>query len=461
MLVALSFLCGFALAEPLSVTVEGAIFCGTAGESISFVTDFSPDWITDPAADVYDPDLARFTAVLSTDIYYREKDLPKGTQNRVLFEGEDPEQYDWTALLKKIGFTDAEYTESFRIRTPETDPNDSVTLLMAWQNISDLYDAYIFVIRGSFSIQEWLSAFDPGAGSESYTALTGEHPEWTDPDRCKGFDVARGRAMEMIDAFMAAHGSPDREDRILVTGHSRGGSIANLIGAELEDRSDVVSRTYTFNAAGVTVDPSAGQYTTVFNLFDSNDFFADVFPFADEGFVRYGKDLTLPILESEEVLDALTEMKGENSFISLNAEQKSAYAELFCALFPDRNSICNTRTLTMTLSGQEEAGIALADREKWIGSAEGLGLEDLCRVSLSDPDDTGKYTLTTEYSGLALLAGYAKTMAYGPAAYDVFSSLFAGDGQAVAIADFLINNLEAINCSHRLINAYILTDHVN
>lgn len=467
LLMGMIVLCCCAAGESVSVRVEGAIFGGTAGNSVSLDIPFMPEWITADDADVYNPQLAKFAALLSADVYFREKDLAKGTPNRVLYEGEDPDEYEITALLKRFGFSVAEYAGSYGAADHGTDPDDSVTLLMGWRNVSDLYDMYVFVFRGSFSIQEWLSSFDPGAATDRYTALTGEHPEWTDALCFKGFDVARNRAVALIDAFMEAHGSPDRKDRILVTGHSRGGSIANLVGATLEKREDLTVRTYTFSAAGVTTDPAVKDSRTVFNLYDSNDFFADLFPFADENFIRYGRDLTLSIRDSEEILHAVEILKGKNDFDSLTAEQKSDYAALFRSLFPSRNSICETRVLNFIFDHPEDAEALIADYEIKIGSESGLGLVGLCSVKgIGDggsvaADESGRYPVTLEYSGLALFAGYAKTLAYGSAAYEIFSALFSGDGQALALADFMIENLPAINSCHRLINTYALADFVS
>lgn len=451
-------------AESVPVQIEGSIFGGSAGESVYLTAAFSDEWLTAPDTDVYNPDLAKFASVLCADVYFRVKDLGSPKLNRVLFEGEDPEQYDWTALIRRFGFTDAEYLETAKMEAPGTDPDDSVTVLMAGKTADDQHDVYVFAFRGSYSIQEWGSAFDTGADTDLYTAVTGEHPDWTDRRCFKSADVAANRAMRLLDAFMEKTGSPDRQKCILVTGHSRGGMIANRVGAILEKREDCISRTYTFNSPGITLDPEAGEYRTIFNIADRNDFFTDPLPFANENFLRYGRDLMLPVCDSEDVIQTIAALKGRNEFISLTAEQQETYRGMFRKMFPDRAALYETRILSISADSMEEAEKALTDRKRYLSSEEGFGLEVYCRVYGSGENGTiaadadGKYTVTLEYSGAALLAAYAKELAYGQASQSIFNGLFDGDEQAIGLSDFFMGNLAEINGSHRLINSYALSE---
>ena len=228
------------------ITVEGAIFGGKSDDRIAAEICYDPAWITKGDNTVYNPDLAAFCALLSTDIYFREKDLPKGTQNRILLDGVPAENYDWTVLLTEAGFTDVRYVESYKEGTYETDTADSATLVLGYQKVNR-QDTFVAVFRGSFSAQEWVSAFDPGFAGEEYTAYTGEHPEWKNPENLKGPDIGASRALTFIEAYMAEHDDPAAENCILVTGHSRGAGLANIAGAQLEKDPAVRSFTYTFN----------------------------------------------------------------------------------------------------------------------------------------------------------------------------------------------------------------------
>ena len=247
-----------------AVHVDGAIFSGTDGKSIALTAKFNPDWLTAGDNTVYNGNLAAFAALLSTDTYFREKDLAKGTQNRVITDG--TEEYSFASLMTAFGFTDTEHVESYKAKTYETDTNDSVTMNLAHCLWSDR-DVYVVAVRGCFSAGEWMSAFDPGTQSDD------SHPDWKNRTNMKGFDIAANRALEFINGFVSAHDDPGKPNSILITGHSRGAAIAEILGAMFEDNEDFSSRTYVFNSMAVTTDEKAKNYRTVFNIFDSGDLY--------------------------------------------------------------------------------------------------------------------------------------------------------------------------------------------
>ena len=437
--------------------VEGALFGGANEDNIPVEVRFDPAWITTADNTVYQKDLAAFAALLSTDTYFRAKDLEKGKQNRVLQDGHT--DYDWTDLLKSLGFTDVEYVESFRQKEYTADTNDSATLLMGHQVTDGKYDTYVFTLRGAFSIQERFSAFDPGWDGEAYTALTGEHPEWTDPQASKGLAIGAGRAKEFMQDFMAAHDDPALPNCVLCTGHSRGGSLANLLGAGFETDPDVRSYTYTFDAMGVTTEPQPGDFHTIFNLFDTNDYYSDPLPFGQEPFYRYGQDLSLDLSEKQEILDAVAKLVGRDDYAGFSAKVRERYNTLFGEKFPDRASLYDPLTLVWVFDTQQEAEARLAECQKLMGAEEGLALEPLCRMG-EVAEDAGKYTVTMEYCGAALLIGYAQILAYGEPAATAFTSLFDRDDVACEIAALLLDNLAAMNSAHRLADAYVMAGYV-
>ena len=315
---------------------------------------------------------------------------------------------------------------------------------------------YAVVVRGCFSAQEWRSAFDPGCGSAAYEELTGEHPEWTDKDHFKGADVASNRALAYIRDFMGRTGNDSLPDRILVTGHSRGGGIANLLGAYFEKDENVASYTYTFNPMGVTFSDDANNYKTIFNIFDSEDFFTESFPFADGTFVRYGTDMTVSVAESDKISNAVADLKGRDDYICVSAEAAEKYRSLFAQRFPDRDMLCDKETITRIYGTTEEAEVAREDFIKTIGSEEGLGLDDLCTVGEIVKENDGRYSLTLEYCGAALLRTYAMILAYGETAYTPAVSLFAEDEIGCEIASVLMENAAKISGGHLLINSYVI-----
>ncbi len=425
---------------------EGSVFSGKSDGSIGLTVKFNPDWLTQGDNTEYDPELAAFSALLSADSYFREKDLDKGTQNRVLPDG--AEDYTFTTLLTTLGFTDTQHVESYKERSYETDTNDSVTMNLAHTVANEKYDIYVAAIRGCFSAGEWMSAFDAGSESDD------THPEWKNRSNMKGVDVAANRAFEFISDFIYAHNDPDKPNFILITGHSRGAAISEVLGAMFEDMQDITSYTYAFNSMAVTTDSYAQNYRTIFNIFDSGDLYTDFLPFGQEQFYRYGKVLTADISSSDEIRNAVCESKG-GDFISASAETIRGYAEVFGNRFSSRDS------LTEALSASEdfgengdEADKRLSELNAIISSETGLGLEGLCSAEKTETD--GKYTVTVKYSNSAALFAVGKIFAYGKAAADAVCSLFSSDSGVCETAEFITEHSDEMSGGHLLINSYIL-----
>ena len=437
--------------------VEGAIFGGQSDAKIDVDVSLDLKWITTKKNTVYQPELAKFCALLSSDSYFRQKDLDKGRQNRVVFAENADTEYSVTDFLTAFGFTDAEHYESYLVLEDPTDSNDSVTLNIGHQVADGKYDVYAVVIRGCFSWQEWCSAFDPGCSDANYNGLTGSHPDWTHSEYHKGIDIAANRTLAFIEDFIAGHNDETLPDCILLTGHSRGGSIANILGAHFEKDSAIRSYTYTFNTMPAACDADAGRYQTIFNVFDTNDFFTDPFPFTEGSFRRYGTDISLSASGSEEFKAQVQALKGLNDYVSVSADTAAEYRRLFAERFPSREMLCDTESLTFVYDDEESAAAGRENFVALISSENGLGVEDLCRVSEIVKGNDGTFTLTVEYNGLALLRSYAKILAYGPAAYDAFVKLFAGEETGCEIAALIVENIDAINGGHLLGYSYLLS----
>lgn len=440
--------------------VEGALFGGKSDDSIAVDVTFDSKWITKNDNTKYNPDLAAFAALCSADSYFRLKDYEKGTQNRVLFDDEEESTYDFTSFFKKMGFTEVKHVESFSEKEYTSDTNDSVTMTMAYCNVDNKYDMYVVAFRGCFSSGEWLSVFDPGCDSEIYTELTGEHPEWENKNHFKGMDVAANRADEFLKEFMEENDDPKSKDCILFTGHSRGGSLANILGAKYEKEGQARTYTYSFNTAGTTCSEDAGEYKTVFNIFDTNDFFTDPLPLGEEKFVRYGIDVTEPISDNAEVLKALADLKGRDDYISVDPAIKEQYQELFGAAYPNRTSLYEEKSFTETFATREDAEARAEELQNLIGKENGLGAEAFCSIGQIKETSEGKFELTTKYNGGAVLISFSKLLAYGPSVYEKLVNLFEQDAQVCDIATLLYDNLTGIAGGHLIANSYILGQSV-
>lgn len=148
----------------------------------------------------------------------------------------------------------------------------------------------VFVgIRGSYGI-EWLSNFklvgDAGAGSDHW-----------------GFKMAESEVMNSLESYADEIGADPVHTKILVAGHSRGGAIANLLAAELDDRSETDASlasadsvfAYTFASPSSTQAEGRANaaYGNIFNIVNPSDV-VPALPSFSWGFGHYGTTVALP-----------------------------------------------------------------------------------------------------------------------------------------------------------------------
>lgn len=440
----------------LPVHMQGSIFGGDSSDDIPLDLRFDPKWITADSNTDYNRNLAAFSALISADTYFRTKDLDRGTPNRVTVDGADISAYDQTVLLTTLGFSDVQYIESYLSGTYDTDPNDSVTMTLGYMN-DGRNDIFVIAVRGCFSSAEWNSIFDVGSGCEAYTALTGAHPEWTDHRMMKGLSVAACRAAKIADGFISSLDDPSRKNCVLVTGHSRGGAIAEILGALYEDDPDMRSCTYAFNSSPVTSDRAAENYRTVFNIFDSADFFCDCLPFGGETFYRIGRTLSLDIASSSDISGSISSIKGTDDYRCVSSEAAAEYSALFSRLFSDRDSLYVQQSFTRTFDSIESAEEDYDTCLAVIGADTGLGLGTFCSLSELAETPGGTYSFTVSYCGAAMLQSIGRVLAYGQSACEGVHALFAEEEDICSIADWIMANAADITGGHRLLNSYVLT----
>ena len=150
-------------------------------------------------------------------------------------------------------------------------------------------------------------------------------------------DVASNRAMEFINEFVSEHDDPERDNVALVTGHSRGGSIANIVGRNLEDNLLFKSFSYTFNGLGVDFNAKDKEYKTIYNIYDPRDLFVDVYPFKDGSMQRYGTDISVD--DTDYIDEEYKKITGKNMTPTLSFELLDQYKVLFGDYFDSRTSL--------------------------------------------------------------------------------------------------------------------------
>ena len=203
--------------------------------------------------------------------------------------------------LGALGFHDVR-TESYAMRSSVLDEvssllvgsSDVAAYTLASKTIASDGDGkpvtLLFVgIRGTYGA-EWLSNFNfLGAGSD-------------DADH-RGFKAAEEEVEKAVRSYASDLGIDPAHTRILITGHSRGGAIANLLAADLGDPDDDASAlapssgiyAYTFAAPCATRadDRHDPRFDNIFNVVNEADIVTQL-PLSSWGFGRYGSTITLP-----------------------------------------------------------------------------------------------------------------------------------------------------------------------
>lgn len=180
----------------------------------------------------------------------------------------------------------------------------------------------VFVgVRGSYGV-EWLSNFNlhgDGSGSNDH----------------HGFETAESEVESALDQYAREVGADPQRTRILITGHSRGGAIANLLAARLDDRSGTSAEiapasgvyAYTFAAPGSTreADCQNAAYGNVFNIVNEADIVPQL-PLSTWGYGRYGTTVSLPSVASgefEESFDRMCQAFQRNTGVTPACDESS------------------------------------------------------------------------------------------------------------------------------------------
>ncbi len=157
-----------------------------------------------------------------------------------------------------------------------TDTNDLCEAVIGSVNVKDKdgkKTKVIFVALNPYiDTTGWSSDLDVGADTESYTYLTGNHPDWGNKNHHKGFDVSANRTYPFIMDYISKYSEKDAENLVFVTGQSRGASIANLLGKKLTDNG-IKNLIYAFNPANTTTDLGSdlNKYKTLFSIISKDD----------------------------------------------------------------------------------------------------------------------------------------------------------------------------------------------
>lgn len=266
----------------------------TDGSTIKCNVDFVVDYklFFDGSNTTYSKDIAKLSILYASDIY---NDLyvqfTSGTTG-----GSDTA----TNFGKKLGLNDV---KSYKVTASEyaVDKNDVTEFFVGHKKIvykGVIREVIVVAVRGTNATNaEWSSNFDVGADTkEYYDAMGDSHPHWKNKQNHKGFDVASNRVYEKLTSYINTYISADAEVSMLVTGHSRGAAIANILSQMYTDNTDYKVFGYTFAAPNTTTAKNAASYKNIFNIINKDDIIPYL-PLSQWGFKNYGVTKSISVNE--------------------------------------------------------------------------------------------------------------------------------------------------------------------
>lgn len=403
---------------------NNAVVNFTLGSNVlSFDTSFAYDDSLLVGADnsAYSPALARFAFALAFDCYDTTKvSLKTSSKN-------PSSSYDNTTLYENFGFEDAEYVE-LSSSDYLADTRDLTNAVFAHKTVKSggkNYQIFTVAVQGSSGMDQWFSNFDVGdfsdAATTTYATLSATHSVAVavaagNTDQAsvqaesitnyttlassfatehKGFALASLRLKEKFEAYVAEHEVSGSEKIVLLTGHSRGAAIANILGKVYEDDSGWTSFSYGFATPRTTTNENASSYKTIFNIVNTDDLVTEL-PLKNWGFTRYGTDKAASISSTY-----LSEWKKilplASAYVSANGEDTSYLngvasdrADLYKL---DDASAAQYNTFNLTFDTEDEANEMLAYLKSY-----GFGIASYDPYStFSVVENDGKYTLSATF----------------------------------------------------------------
>lgn len=236
-------------------------------------------------APTYNRDFAQVCAMIANFSY--DDIAPDWSVTTSKYENEESAV---NRVLVQFGFKDVEHVLTEDFADNPYDVCNSYFGNHIFVNNGKKYQIFVDSICGYPTAKSWYSNFDIGYDDDSYYIIKGKQPEWQDKKIHKGFYITAKRNYKMLEEYMESVKDDSVDDTIvIVTGHSRGGAISNLLGKFLKDNS-VKSVVYAFNGCRVTTEDNKeilDSYTNIFNV-DSIYDYVSSFPFKHMGFNKFG-----------------------------------------------------------------------------------------------------------------------------------------------------------------------------
>ena len=267
----------FAAAEEKKTT--GIFQCDWFNESLYYPYEYSDSLFSGDSCE-YNHDLAVFLLSISMASFNS-------------FDASDRDG-NITRMFEECGFE----TESYGYETEGYDTAGAVIGSKRVKNADGEYTAVIVAVRSGNYGMEWGGNLRVGTGENHL-----------------GFDIGKEIILNYINGYFSEHPIQGKI-KLFIPGYSRGGSIANLVGAELDDGSytesiegeDCIGKLqigrdntfiYTYEAPQCTKKSGTNDsaYGNIFNIMNPNDY-VPKFVMDDWGFTHYGVEYYLPSAEN-------------------------------------------------------------------------------------------------------------------------------------------------------------------
>ncbi|WP_191016911.1 lipase family protein [Treponema zioleckii] len=237
-------------------TINFYLNCKTSENLISetrIPVEWREDFFTEGTAFSYNHELARFACMLSdasyADVLADATSNPLKKNYELLGINESDMEFHYEINYNDALWGNDQCAFSFASKEIET-PAGKRTLIL-------------LVIRGTpLNANEWISNLNINDASQKQDEIH------------KGFATASAVLHTALISYMLRHKIDPTQAYLLITGHSRGGAIANLLSSLLLDDNFFEKGaiyTYTFAAPNVTTNSQEEKYGFIWNIVNAED----------------------------------------------------------------------------------------------------------------------------------------------------------------------------------------------
>ena len=221
-------------------------------------------------------------------------------------------------VYTKMGFERIDDGKSYDIVDNLTfEDNDHVAYTIARKKIGK-YMAYCVPVKGTSRNAEWFSDFNLGT--------TGNH---------EGFYLPAYEVQAELDPILANDGYDPNETIVLLTGHSRGAAVSNIIAGHLTSRN---YRVFGYTFACPSPSKNVVAYDNIYNFNIAGDMIPAL-PLEEWHYGRYGHTITMHLTSDGNFLNRYSSEIGRRFNAASSTEE---YVALIKQLIPTEANFYDT-----------------------------------------------------------------------------------------------------------------------